>query len=58
MRFFTQGSERAIKVQIPRPDGGMAEGVIMPVRDSLSTQEEEAAKTLRQAAALGAPPQA
>ena len=58
MRFFTQGSERAIKVQIPRPDGGMAEGGIMPVRDSLATQEEEAAKTLRQAAALGAPPQA
>ena len=45
IRFFTQGSDRAVLVQILRPDG-MAEGVIMPVRDSLSTQEEEAAKTL------------
>ena len=52
IRFFTQGTDRAVLVQILRPEGGLAEGVIMPVRDSLSTQEEEAAKTLRQAAAL------
>ena len=57
MRFFIQGSERAVLVQIPRPEG-LAEGVIMPVRDSLSTVAEETARTLRQAAALGAPPQA
>lgn len=58
IRFFTEDSTKGVFVQIQRPDfGNTAEGIIMPVRDSLSSKEEketaEALKALQQAAALG-----
>lgn len=55
VRFFAQAPDRPIKIQIRRPDGDMAEGVIMPIRESVLMEKEKTAQALWQAAVMSIP---